>query len=158
MYERRGGSVFGAFLFGGLIGAVLGLLFAPRSGQETREMLAEKGQEYVGEGKEIYEEGRERLIDAYSTAKGTVAEKAEEYKGRVGEVAEVVKEKIDEGSQVVRSKVTELGKEARAGIKTGAEAAKGAVDVTGDKAKGALEFVAEKTAEPAAAPATEPGV
>ena len=32
-----------AFLLGGAVGAVLGLLFAPRTGKETRDMLAEKG-------------------------------------------------------------------------------------------------------------------
>jgi gas vesicle protein len=155
MYDHhgRGGNVFGAFLFGGLVGAILGLLFAPRSGRETREILVDRGQEYLDEAKGTYDDGREKLVEAYSTAKDVVADKAVEYKGRVGEVADVVKEKIDEGSQVVRAKVTELGKEARAGIKSGAEAAKSAVDVTGDKAKDALEFVAEKTAESGAAPA-----
>jgi gas vesicle protein len=159
MYDHhgRGGNVFGAFLFGGLVGAILGLLFAPRSGKETREILADRGQEYLDEAKDTYGDGRERLVEAYSTAKDVVSVKAVEYKDRVGEVAEVVKEKIDEGSTVVRAKVTELGKEARAGIKSGAEAAKGAVDVTGEKAKDALGFVAEKTGEPMAAP-VEPGV
>jgi gas vesicle protein len=151
-HHRRGGNVFGAFLFGGLVGAILGLLFAPRSGRETREILVERGQEYLDEAKDTYGDGREKLVEVYSTAKGVVGEKAVEYKDRVGEVADVVKEKIDEGSHVVRSKVTELGKEARAGIKSGAEAAKSAVDVTGEKAKDALEFVAEKTGDPSAAP------
>jgi gas vesicle protein len=38
---------FGAFLFGillgGIVGAALGLLFAPQSGEETREMIRDKG-------------------------------------------------------------------------------------------------------------------
>ncbi|TLM77899.1 MAG: YtxH domain-containing protein, partial [Actinobacteria bacterium] len=47
MYEyRRGGSVFGAFLLGALVGGVLGLLFAPRSGKETRDMIADKAEDY----------------------------------------------------------------------------------------------------------------
>ena len=43
MYDdHRGGNgtaVLLAFLLGGLIGAVLGLLFAPQSGEESRRMI-----------------------------------------------------------------------------------------------------------------------
>ena len=48
-YGRRGGSVFGSFLLGAMIGAVVALLFAPRSGKETRDIIAEKADEYWGE-------------------------------------------------------------------------------------------------------------
>ena len=36
------GNKFGAFLAGGLAGAVVALLYAPRSGQETRAMVTDK--------------------------------------------------------------------------------------------------------------------
>ena len=42
MSDRDGGSAFMAFILGGLTGAALALLYAPRSGRETREMLNEK--------------------------------------------------------------------------------------------------------------------
>ena len=41
MKTRNG---FGAFLLGGAIGAGIALLYAPRSGQETREMLVDEGE------------------------------------------------------------------------------------------------------------------
>jgi len=155
MYDdyRRGGSAFGAFLLGGMIGALIGLLFAPRSGKETREMIAERGQEYLDTAMDTYDDGREKLTEAFSVAVGTTAERAEELKGKVDEVSEALKVKVDEASVVARSKVTELGKDARAGIKTGTAAAKTGVDVASEKAKEALEFVAEKAA--VAAPAAE---
>jgi gas vesicle protein len=62
--DRRGGSVLGAFLLGGLVGAVLVLLFAPRSGKETRDMIAEKTGEYWGEAGEFYETGKEKVTTA----------------------------------------------------------------------------------------------
>jgi len=46
----EGGSGFGWFLAGLGIGAAIGMLYAPKSGQETREELrrrAEEGREYV---------------------------------------------------------------------------------------------------------------
>lgn len=41
MSENRGGEIIGAFLVGGLIGAALGILFAPKAGKETREQLGD---------------------------------------------------------------------------------------------------------------------
>jgi len=46
----EGGSSFGWFLAGLGIGAAIGMLYAPKSGQETRDELrrrAEEGREYV---------------------------------------------------------------------------------------------------------------
>jgi len=48
--EGNGGSNFGFFLAGLGMGAILALLFAPRSGKETREYIAgkaEEGRDYV---------------------------------------------------------------------------------------------------------------
>ncbi len=52
MSENRGSEVIGAFLVGGLIGAALGILFAPAAGKETREKLGD----WVEETKEKAEE------------------------------------------------------------------------------------------------------
>ena len=39
---------FGMFLIGGVVGAVAALLAAPRPGVETRAMVADKANEFVG--------------------------------------------------------------------------------------------------------------
>ena len=49
MSEENGASKVGFFLAGLGIGAVLALLFAPRSGRETRDMIAQK----AGEGRDF---------------------------------------------------------------------------------------------------------
>jgi gas vesicle protein len=54
------GSVMVAFVIGALTGAAVALLFAPASGEETREYLGEKARE----GKARVREGREHLIAA----------------------------------------------------------------------------------------------
>jgi gas vesicle protein len=70
MNDDRGSNASGvvlAFLMGGLTGAALAMLFAPRSGRETREMLegrlresAERSRavrdKVVGRGREILDE------------------------------------------------------------------------------------------------------
>lgn len=59
MSDDNGGSKVAYFLAGMGLGAVVALLFAPRSGKETREYIsnkAEEGRDYV---RQKSEEGRE---------------------------------------------------------------------------------------------------
>jgi len=72
------GSVLLAFIIGAVSGAALALLYAPASGEETREYLGkkaregrdraaeavEKGREAVEKGREVVKEGRETLAHA----------------------------------------------------------------------------------------------
>jgi gas vesicle protein len=63
-----GASVILAFLLGGLTGAAVALLYAPRPGRETREMLGERLREGAERGRELRDKavarGREMLDDA----------------------------------------------------------------------------------------------
>ncbi len=67
--------VWGWFLGGAILGGVVALLLAPKSGEETREDLAEHaergrksfletGQEIFEKGRELFERGREIAEDA----------------------------------------------------------------------------------------------
>ena len=69
MSDDRGSNASGvilSFLLGGLTGAALAILFAPRSGRETRDMLGDKLREGAERGKEFRErvatKGREIVI------------------------------------------------------------------------------------------------
>ncbi len=72
MSEENGGSKLGFFLAGLGIGAILALLFAPKTGEETRKYIAgkagegkdfltTKGQELRGQAEEMLERGKERV-------------------------------------------------------------------------------------------------
>ena len=72
MSENNGASNLGFFLAGLGVGAVLALLFAPQSGKETRDLIAQKaseGKDYVsarsrelrGQAEDLVEKGKERL-------------------------------------------------------------------------------------------------
>jgi gas vesicle protein len=65
--EREGGMAFGPVLFGALLGLAAGLLFAPRSGAETRQVLAKK----LRQAKDLAEEAVERVGDTVSERIGT---------------------------------------------------------------------------------------
>lgn len=52
--SERNDNFFGGFLTGLIVGAILGILFAPAKGSETRKILLEKGKEVIEKGKEIF--------------------------------------------------------------------------------------------------------
>jgi gas vesicle protein len=69
--SNAGATVMLAFVVGALTGAAVALLFAPASGEETREYLGQKAREgrarareAVEQGREVYERQREHLSSA----------------------------------------------------------------------------------------------
>ena len=82
----------GWFFLGGLIGAAAALLLTPRTGQQTREMLAEHGGEFarraqematdaqgragewLDKSRELFEEQTQRLMTAFEAGKDAMRE------------------------------------------------------------------------------------
>ncbi len=105
------------FICGLGIGAALGILYAPRSGEETREELrnrANEGREYVrrrtGEGREYVRE-------------------------RADESREYLKKRTEEGREYVRERSTELKQKADEVVQKG----RGAVETQRGQLAAALE-------------------
>lgn len=139
MYDDRrgGGGVFSAFLLGGIVGAVLGLLFAPRSGKETRDMLQQKGQEYLDEGKEMYETGREKVTGIVESGREMVPEKTAELRSKIEETRERLKEQVGQASQAARERISKT-----------TEATEGAIDRGADKAQESVDKAETKVEKP----------
>ncbi len=91
--ERRD-SGFLSFILGVLTGLVIGLLYAPRPGKETREIIKKSVNEYMEEGKKIYEEKAEELTEVIETGKKTASEKIEELKTKIDETKKTVSDKL----------------------------------------------------------------
>jgi gas vesicle protein len=73
-YDRGESSaaVFLAFILGGLTGAALALLYAPRSGQETRDILAEKYREGEARAREAKERALAKSREVVDDASGYI--------------------------------------------------------------------------------------
>ncbi len=77
---KNGGGIFlKGLLFGGILGAVAGILLAPRPGRALRADIKEKGGTAIKDAKRIYEDSRTRAKAAFEAAK----QRAEEIKGKV---------------------------------------------------------------------------
>ena len=50
-----------SFLFGLGLGVGLGVLFAPMSGEETRNTLSERANDLASSARETYEQGRDKV-------------------------------------------------------------------------------------------------
>ena len=71
MSKDNSGSLMVAFVIGALTGAAVALLFAPASGEETREFLGQKAREgrdkareAVDQGRDYYRSQRDNLVTA----------------------------------------------------------------------------------------------
>ena len=71
------GSKVSFFLVGLGIGALIGILFAPKSGEETREYLANKAEEGREYAQKKARELRERAEDLIERSKGVVSRQKE---------------------------------------------------------------------------------
>ena len=104
---------FGAFLVGfivgGLSGAVVALLFAPQSGEETRALIKDKSIE-------LRDRAQTSAEEALARAEAT----AQEARARADELARQLKER----GQVVYEDVRERGKSAVEAGKNAVEAAR----------------------------------
>ena len=84
------------FLIGGVIGAALGILYAPKSGEETREDISKKTDELLAKAKEEYEQAAKKLSDLAERGK----EEIQDARGRF-------KKAIDYGIKAYREKQEE---------------------------------------------------
>jgi gas vesicle protein len=109
---------FGAFLVGfvvgGLTGAVVSLLFAPQSGEETRALIKDKSIELRDKAKVTAEEAYARAEHAAQEARVRAEELANEARVRAAELASEVRERGKSALDAVRKTKKTDGNEAAA--------------------------------------------
>jgi gas vesicle protein len=134
--ENSGTSGLGWFLAGLGIGALLGVLYAPKAGKETREDIVngaieakEKAAELVEQGKQYVEQGKQIASEYVEQGKQKAAEIVEQGKQQAKESIEKGREYYEKGrtqwTQYVE-KGKGLAQEQQAKVGAAAEAAKDA--------------------------------
>lgn len=95
--NHNSGSFLNGAFFGFLVGAVVGVLFAPGPGDETRKKLKEAHDEYSEKGKKLIASTKETMEEVRLAAEPLVREIEEKVipvLERVQEAEESVKEEV----------------------------------------------------------------
>ncbi|HLG17949.1 MAG TPA: YtxH domain-containing protein [Blastocatellia bacterium] len=112
-------------LIGAGIGATLALLFAPKSGRELRDDIADytrRGLDAAGEGaraigdraSELYQTGRGKVGEAYEAARDKVVQGAETVTELGSRQKDQIAAAIEAGKQAYREEKRKLGEVGRA--------------------------------------------
>ena len=91
-HENQQGHFFMGFLIGGVLGALAGIFFAPKSGKELRSDLKEKGSEVLKEGEEIYADAGTKVKEIIEEAKQQAKELKKEADRHLSEARQKAKE------------------------------------------------------------------
>jgi len=92
--DDNGGSFTTGFLVGGILGAVVGILLAPRAGSETREDLAERSEDWRIRAEELASRLRARAAPAVDEMRERVVPTLESVRERMSPVVEKVSSRV----------------------------------------------------------------
>ena len=102
------GDKFLYFLIGGFVGASVALLFAPRSGEETRKFLEGKYREGSEKLNQRVQEGREYVTEVREGISDKVGETLDRGKDTVARQKEQLSSAIDAGRRAYRDEKSKL--------------------------------------------------
>jgi gas vesicle protein len=94
------------FLLGSAVGATIGFLTAPRSGDQTRSMLNEKSKETLDMVKNQYQEKRDQAEEKFNDINQELSGRAEKLKKAGKKVMDREREVLNEGVEEVKQAVS----------------------------------------------------
>jgi len=115
MSDRIGDFLKG-LVIGGLAGAVIGILYAPKSGKETREEIGKKAEELLVKAKEEYEQALEKSRKTYETAVSRLKKIEEAAREKVGDLESKAGEMVEKGKVSLEDNKSRLKKAIDAGV------------------------------------------
>ena len=111
MFSKTGGtmadngdSFFKAFVLGGIISGVLGVLFAPKSGRETREELSEESEKLLNQVKSDIENAKKAALRSFDQSKDRIIEKLVQEDDSPDQSAPAQTEKISDEKRPKRKR------------------------------------------------------
>ncbi|HUN54584.1 MAG TPA: YtxH domain-containing protein [Smithella sp.] len=115
MSEKNSDLLKGLFV-GGLIGMALGVLFAPKSGRQTREDITRRADELLVKAKKEYGKAVEKSKTAYNTAANNLKDLGTTAQEKAADVEGKVSEFVHQGAEVIQSNKNRLKMAIDAGL------------------------------------------
>jgi gas vesicle protein len=124
--EKRSGGV-GDFLLGALIGAGVALLFAPRSGRETRADISRRARAAQDRVRDVATGVTDQVVDTFETARSRIEEQIETAREAIVTKKEQVSRAMEAGREAAQQARTDLERrlaETKAAYNAGADVAR----------------------------------
>ncbi len=112
----KGGDFLCGFLIGGVAGAVLALLYAPKSGKETRADLGRRAEDLIATARDDYEKALERSKKTYEAAIQRLKDLESAAKDKMEHIEEEVSEITDRGAEALQDGKSRLKRAINAGV------------------------------------------
>ncbi len=109
-------------LIGGGIGAILALLFAPKSGQELREDIADVTRKGLEKSKETANQLQERAGEYYEVTRERAGEIYEQGKGKATELYSQAQDKAEEFAEKAKATANSTANPFTAAVEAGKKA------------------------------------
>ncbi|HEX7980126.1 MAG TPA: YtxH domain-containing protein [Gemmatimonadaceae bacterium] len=124
--EKRSGGV-GDFLLGALIGAGVALLFAPRSGRETRADIGRRARAAQDRVRDVATDVTDQVVDTFETARSRIEEQIESARSAIVNKKDQVSRAMEAGREAAHQARTDLERrlaETKAAYNAGADVAR----------------------------------
>ena len=124
--EKNTGGV-GDFLLGALIGAGVALLFAPRSGRETRADISRRARAAQDRVRGVAEDVTDQVVDKFEGARSRIEEQIESARTAIVAKKEQVSRAMEAGREAAHQARTDLERrlaETKAAYNAGADVAR----------------------------------
>jgi gas vesicle protein len=102
-YGVTAGHVVAGVVFGAAVGATLGLILAPRTGKETRQMLAESGERMRRQASDAYQQASTNVNDMVDRGRAAVARGREAFLSARDRATEEVPRRVESAVSEIRS-------------------------------------------------------
>ena len=124
--EKHSGGV-GDFLLGALIGAGVALLFAPRSGRETRADISRRARAAQDRVRDVAGDVTDQVVDTFETARSRIEEQIDSARSAVVNKKKQVTRAMEAGREAAHQARTDLERrlaETKAAYNAGADVAR----------------------------------
>ncbi|KUG22662.1 hypothetical protein ASZ90_007557 [hydrocarbon metagenome] len=99
--EKTKVNFFKGLFIGGALGALAGILFAPKSGKELRSDIKDKGNKILNDGKEIYADASTKAKEIFAEVKHQANDLKEDAEDAGEKIAGKVQEKMGQIRKVL---------------------------------------------------------